>query len=65
VSLLDSRPRQHCRSRATVLLLEVIEVQARQGVDYVPSTPACGRAPTAPQHRVTGIVSCGAGLLAR
>ena len=48
------------------LLLEVIEHQARQGVDYMTihagvrleHLPSC-------QHRVTGIVSRGGGLLAR
>ena len=48
------------------LLLEVIEHQARQGVDYmtihagvrIEHLPLC-------QHRVTGIVSRGGGLLAR
>ncbi len=48
------------------LLLEVIELQARQGVDYMTihagvrleHLPLC-------QHRVTGIVSRGGGLLAR
>jgi len=48
------------------LLLEVIEKQARQGVDYmtihagvrIEHLPLC-------QHRVTGIVSRGGGLLAR
>jgi len=57
---------KHPEDLTAELLLEVIEHQARQGVDYMTihagvrleHLPLC-------QHRVTGIVSRGGGLLAR
>ena len=57
---------KHAEDLTAELLLEVIERQARQGVDYMTihagvrleHLPLC-------QHRVTGIVSRGGGLLAR
>jgi phosphomethylpyrimidine synthase len=57
---------KHAEELTADLLLEVIEHQARQGVDYMTihagvrleHLPLC-------QHRVTGIVSRGGGLLAR
>jgi phosphomethylpyrimidine synthase len=57
---------KHPEDLTAALLLEVIERQARQGVDYMTihaglrleHLPLC-------QHRVTGIVSRGGGLLAR
>jgi phosphomethylpyrimidine synthase len=57
---------QHAEELTIERLLEVIEHQARQGVDYMTihagvrleHLPLC-------QHRVTGIVSRGGGLLAR
>ncbi|MBW8059934.1 MAG: phosphomethylpyrimidine synthase ThiC [Solirubrobacterales bacterium] len=57
---------KHPEDLTAELLLEIIEQQARQGVDYMTihagvrleHLPLC-------QHRVTGIVSRGGGLLAR
>jgi phosphomethylpyrimidine synthase len=57
---------KHAEDLTTERLLEVIDAQARQGVDYMTihagvrleHLPLC-------QHRVTGIVSRGGGLLAR
>jgi phosphomethylpyrimidine synthase len=57
---------KHAEDLTAELLLEIIEQQARQGVDYMTihagvrleHLPLC-------QHRVTGIVSRGGGLLAR
>src|SRR3978361_1373371 len=56
----------HAEDLTIERLLEVIDAQARQGVDYMTihaglaldPLPLC-------QHRVTGIVSRGGGLLAR